>query len=134
MATNKSRIVWIDPPANMARALDQYGVKVFDAILATADFIATKMQDYARQNARWQDRTGNARSGLFAVAVKKERGGGGRFLAAAERTVEIYLSHGSTIEYGKWLELAHGGRYAIIWKAIEKHLPELRRLLDGIFK
>lgn len=134
MAANKSRVVWIEPPANMARALDQYGVKVFDAILAVADFIATKMQNHARQQAKWQDRTGNARSGLFAVAAKKERGAGGQFLAAAERTVEIYLSHGSTIEYGKWLELAHGGRYAIIWPTIYRHLPELKRLLDGIFR
>ncbi|MCL4295682.1 MAG: hypothetical protein KJ077_08140 [Anaerolineae bacterium] len=118
----------------MARALDQYGVRVFDAILAVADFIATKMQNHARQNARWQDRTGNARSGLFGAAVKKERGAGGQFLATAERTVEIYLSHGSTVFYGKFLELAHGGKYAIIWPTIEKYLPELKRLLDGIFR
>ncbi len=134
MAANRSRVVWIDPPANMARALDQYGVRVFDAILAVADFIATKMQNHARQNARWQDRTGNARSGLFGAAVKKERGAGGQFLATAERTVEIYLSHGSTVFYGKFLELAHGGKYAIIWPTIEKYLPELKRLLDGIFR
>lgn len=125
---NRSRVVWVRPPAGMARALDQYGIKVFEAILAVTDFIATKMQNHARTNARWQDRTGNARSGLFAVAVK----GQSRKLAGG--IVELYLSHGSTIFYGKFLELANGGRYAIIWPTIEKYLPELRRLLDGIFK
>jgi hypothetical protein len=134
MPKNNSRVYWVNPPSKMGEALDQYGVKVFDAILAVADFIATKMQDYARKNAIWEDRTGNARSGLFAVALKKERGARGQFLKTAERTVEIYLSHGSAVFYGKFLELAHGGKYAIIVPAIEKHLPELKRLLDGIFR
>lgn len=132
MPANKSRVVWLKPPSGMAEALDKYGVKVFDAILATAEFFATKIQNEARREAKWQDRTGNARSGLFAVAAKKERGAGGQFLKLAERSVEIYLSHGLTVEYGQWLELKP--KYAVIWPTIEKNLPELKRLLDGIFK
>ncbi|MCG3208630.1 MAG: hypothetical protein FOGNACKC_02241 [Anaerolineae bacterium] len=119
-----SGFVWIVPPAGMARALDQYGDKVLAAVQAVADFIAGKMQADARRNAKWQDRTGNARSGLFAVARRE----------AAKDIVAIYLSHGHTIYYGIFLELARGGRYAIIVPTIEKHLPELKRMLDDLFK
>jgi hypothetical protein len=117
-------VIWIEPPEKMVRALEQYGKRVLVAVHAVAEFIATKMQNEARRNAPWQDRTGNARSGLFG-AVERE---------AAEAIVEIYLSHGHTIYYGQFLELAHGQRYAIIMPTIEQNLPELKRLLDELFR
>lgn len=134
MATNKTKIVWVQPPKTMAKNLDLYGTKLIDAVFAVAEFMADKVQNYARQNAKWQDRTGNARSGLFGVARKNERDSRGQFVGLAQRTVEIYLSHGHTIEYGVFLELANAGRYAIIWPALDKHLPELKKMLDDIFK
>jgi hypothetical protein len=125
MAKGKgSGVVWVNPPARIALALGQYGDKALTAIQAVAEFIAQKMQTDARAGAKWQDRTGNARSGLFAV-VQRE---------AAKDIVTIYLSHGHTVYYGKFLEFSRGGRYAIIQPTIEKHLPELKRLLDDLFR
>ena len=117
-------VVWVEPPEQMVAALEAYGRKVLAAVEAVAQFIATKMQNEARQGAPWTDRTGNARSGLFG-AVEAE---------AAQAIVTIYLSHGHTIEYGKFLELAHGARYAIVMPTIEQNLGELKRMLDGLFR
>jgi hypothetical protein len=38
------------------------------------------------------------------------------------------------VEYGKFLELARGGRYAIILPTIERNIPEINRLLREIFR
>ena len=119
-----AEMVWVVPPTKMAKALDQNGDRVLVAVQAAADFIATKMQNHARENARWQDRTGNARTGLFATTTRE----------AAKDIVTLYLSHGHTVFYGIFLELARGGKYAIIMPTIEKHLPELKRLLNSLFR
>jgi hypothetical protein len=118
-----AEIIWIEPPEGMIRALELYGKKALASIYAVAEFIADKMQTEAPQNAPWEDRTGNARSGLFSDVE----------MEAAEAIVTIYLSHGHTIFYGKFLELAHGGRYSIIMPTIEANLPELMKLLNDLF-
>ena len=112
-------IVWIRPPSALARSIEQYGLKARVAVKVLADYFAQKMQDEARRNARWQDRTGNARSGLAGLAEQ-----------AALDLVVIYLTHG--VEYGKWLELAHGGKYAIIAPTLERNLPEIEAQLKRL--
>lgn len=116
---------WITPPDELQRNLDTYAERVLVAIQAVALRITTIMQDDAQRNAPWTDRTGNARRGIFGTAERE----------VAEKIVAIYLSHGSTIDYGIWLELANGGRHAIIMRTIEGHLPELwadvHRVLQG---
>lgn len=124
-----TRIYWVNPPSQLSRNLDLYGRKLVAAVIAIAEFIATKMQNEARQNAKWQDRTGNARSGIFAVVERNDLS-----LGAAEMIVSIYLSHGHTVDYGKWLELANGGKYAIIVPTIEANLPTIRRMLRELFR
>lgn len=116
-------IRWVRPPDQLARAIDQYGEKVLVAVAAVAGRIATIMQNSAKNNAPWTDRTGNARSGLFGTAETD----------MSKKMVIIYLSHGAMINYGVWLELAHGGKNAIIMKTLERHLPELKEMLDEIF-
>lgn len=119
-----TRVRWVRPPSVLARAIRQYGDRVIVAVDAVAGRIATVMQNDARQNAPWTDRTGNARSGLFGTAERD----------MAQRLVTIYLSHGPGLDYTKWLELAHGGRYAVIAKTLEKHLPQIKADLDAIFR
>lgn len=117
-------IVWVRAPSqSLIPALEAYQRKMVTAVKALADFFAQKMQDEARRDAPWQDRTGNARSGLFAIAEQ-----------AANDLVTIYLSHGHSVYYGKFLELSHGAKYAVIMPTIERNLPEieyqLKRLLS----
>lgn len=115
-------IRWVRPPAGLARAIEEYGERVLVAVVAVAQLVAQRMQDSARQGAPWTDRTGNARSGLFAAVER-----------AASDGVTIYLSHGHTVEYGVWLELANAGRYAVVMPTIEAHLGEIEGLLNQIF-
>jgi hypothetical protein len=120
----EAEIIWIEPPEGMIRALELYGEKALAAVYAIAGKIAEKMQNESQQNAPWQDRTSNARSGLFSDVE----------MEAAEAIVTIYLSHGHTIFYGKFLELAHGAKYAIIMPTIESNLAELMKMLDELFR
>lgn len=125
MTRIKNGIVWIKPPAGLQTAIAQYGKRAIVAVRAVADYIAQKIQDDARRNAPWHDRTGNARSGLFAVTDAE---------GAASDIVAIYLSHGHTVVYGKFLELSRAGKYAVILPTIERNLPELQRMLDSLFR
>ena len=122
MAT--SGLVWVEPPDRLAQNVKAYGDEVLAAVQAVAEFVAVRMQNEARVNARWTDRSGNARSGLFSTVTSE----------AAVAVVTIYLSHGHTVDYGKFLELAHGQRYAIVWPTIQANLPVLKRMLDDLFK
>lgn len=119
----KVGIRWVTPPSALADAVERYGERVLVAVTAVAQRIAAIMQDDARQNAPWTDRTGNARSGLFGTAERD----------VAQKMVVLYLSHGVGLDYTVWLELANEGRYAVIMRTIEAHLPELRDELQGIF-
>lgn len=117
-------IRWVRKPDVLAANLERYGERVITAITAVAGYIATQMANSAKHQAPWTDRSGNARSGIFGASERD----------AAQGLVIIYLSHGPAIDYGVYLELAHGSRFAIIMRTIEAHLPEIHRMLNEIFQ
>lgn len=53
-----------------------------------------------RTKARWTDRTGAARSGLFAIPIH------------GKTFQEIYMTY--SVTYGIWLEVANDRKYAVI--------------------
>lgn len=145
----KSGIVWIKPPSSLARAVEKYGDRALVAAHALAVHFGGLMQNDARRNAPWEDRTGNARGGLFfaidgfgqpgeegdrevkdAAAFRRdqviEHGPGGD-----KNTLVIVLGH--TMSYGVSLELEHGERYAIIWPTMEEYLPRFKKALKDLF-
>jgi len=137
---------WVRPPSELAKGIEEYGRKAYVAIHAAAAYWGQGAQDEARQNAPWEDRTGNARGGIF-YAVDGFGVGEvvGQVEASAralmrETTVEsggpdrLVITLGHTVFYGKYLELSNGGRYAIILSTIEQRLPQLGRMLNDIFK
>lgn len=67
----------------------------------------------AKENAPWQDRTGDARAGLDAEVTTEGN------------LVVLSLFH--TVEYGIWLETAFSGDYAIIMPTLEKWGMEVFR-------
>lgn len=82
-----------------------------------------KLQDFARENRRWTDRTGHARQRLTGGAEAVSNG------------YRIYLAHG--VDYGIWLELAHEKRFSIIPQAIEyvgtfEIMPGFERLMERL--
>jgi hypothetical protein len=106
-------------PSILQNGIAKYGQDAVVAVKALADHTCQEMQDYSRTHAPWTDRTGNARRGLFSFA---EQG---------NNSVVLYLSH--TMEYGIWLEIGGGGKWAIIMPTIEHYLPQLNTDLHSLF-
>lgn len=105
-------IRWQTPPEEAFLALaDAYIGAINDALFALAQRRAPEIEAWLKANARWIDRTGNARQTLFAEAEKLVQGAA--------------INLGDGMEYFLWLELAHGGTYAIIGPAIDFWGPVL---------
>jgi len=137
-----SGIVWTKPPTALNPAIIAYGNKVKAAVVAVAQFIGAKMENAAKADAPWTDRTANARQGLF-YAVDSDAGGevsGSANLSGQESgmisvskdIVALYLS--GSMSYQVFLELSNAGRYAIIMRTMESHYTELMQMLKGIFR
>ena len=123
MPQAKAGIRWTTPPSELATAVERYGDRVLVAVAAVAQRVATEMQNQAKADAPWTDRTGNARTGIFGTSEAD----------FGARVVTIYLSHGATIDYGIWLELANSGNYAVIMRTMEGHYESLMQMLREIF-
>lgn len=93
------------------------------AIHVFAEQAALKLQNSARENRKWTDRTGQARQRLHGFVGKIPEG------------YRITLAHG--VDYGIWLELAHEKRFAIIQPTIEyvgtfEIMPGFEHLLERL--
>jgi hypothetical protein len=138
---------WVKPPSALATNIESWAKRIVTAVFATVNQVGAKMQGEARQQARWEDRTGNARSGIFYAVdgsgmglpvvmgqMNRPSGSGTNqdmgVLTAERNTIVLVLSH--TMWYGKFLELSNGGRYAIILSTMERNVPELERALRKI--
>jgi hypothetical protein len=132
---------WVTPPDELERAVEEYGEQALAAVHALAAWWGQRCQNDARRNAPWEDRTGNARSGLFFAVdgfgmppitgqvpsstwdqledVTVERG--------SDDVLIVCLGH--TVYYGRFLELSRGGRYGIIMSTLEGNLPTLEQML-----
>lgn len=88
-------------------------------ITAATAYHATRAVTYARTNAPWQDRTTNARNGLFA---------------RAERDAPVYrIIIGHSVPYGVWLEVRWSGRYQILRPTVDHEGPELMRTVSTMY-
>jgi len=87
---------------------------VFDSYEAVAE-------TYARTNAPWTDRTGNARAGLFAQHDSEEM------------VVHRLTIYGS-MHYTYWLEVRNSGRYAIIGPTMVHIAPKLAADIAGAIR
>lgn len=88
-------------------------INAYEAMEEYADII----RDYAQENAPWNDRTGEARSGLDTHV---EQSGG-----------EIILELFHTAEHGQWLETIQSGRFAIIMPTLETFASEAFHAAGG---
>lgn len=103
MARRAPKILWTTN--TLTPALAAFTVKANMAIRAGAVACAEDLEQWMKNNAPWEDRTGDARAGLTAEAHHQ----GFR--------QEILIYH--TAEYGVWLEVRWNGRYAIIQPALD---------------
>jgi len=137
---------WVVSPEVIAKGIEDYGNKALVAIQAAATYWGQSIQNQARENAIWEDRTGNARGGIF-FAVD----GFGLQPLTGEVTPEaksemtdvavesgdantLLVTLGHTVFYGKYLETSNGETYAIVMSTIETNLPGLERMIQDIFR
>lgn len=90
---------------------DQWVAAVENTLLRLAQLYAAQIELYMKQNASWEDQTGNLRQSLFAE-VKQEID-----------SISILIGYGLT--YGDYLEYAHQGKYAIIAPTMDYFRPKL---------
>lgn len=98
-------------PKDMLNKINIAATKSEAAIAMYADNGALTLQNYAREHRPWTDRTGHAKQRLTGSVARVTQG------------YQIILAHG--VDYGKWLELAHEKRYAIIQPTIQIKSPEI---------
>lgn len=91
---------------------DDYVRRIRRGVRLLAERYAPEIEAYMKAEALWTDRTGNARQTLSAEVEQ-----------TAEDMVTIILAHG--VDYGIWLELAHGGNWAIINPTIDVFGPRI---------
>lgn len=121
-----------DPPTRAITRVRALGGAIDHAMNQCMQEAARDMEAYAKDNAPWTDRTGNARKGLKGYAGTY----GGGDAIAGDRHYYAAVKHGDDIDYGIWLEVRWGGKWGIIWRtqaAFMNSLPDrLASWLNGV--
>ena len=102
--------------STLKKNLDKMSVKLGAVVLMYASTKASQIQAKMKVNRPWTDRTGMAKALLNAKVSQPNT-----------NTVRITLAHG--VDYGIWLELAHGKNYAVIAPTIRDEGP---RIVEGL--
>lgn len=108
---------------DLERGLSDFEARLMEAVRAYAQASSNKLEAYAKENARWQNHTGDARRRLKGDSLPIENG------------YKLRLAHG--VDYGVFLEMAHERRFAIIEETIQRVgsseiLPGFQHLLDRL--
>jgi hypothetical protein len=114
---------WNGTPADIEQATFAYLRRTDRRLDRLILDIQELIERTAQADAKWTDRTGDARAGLTCTALST---------AAAQDIVRIVLFH--SVSYGVFLELAHGGTYAIIMPTLEKLAPTIRGMLQRVLE
>jgi hypothetical protein len=102
----------------MQKNMDNATERVVGRIVVAMEMAKIEMENTAKDTAPWTDRTGNARNSITGSGVEKDKD-----------VLKIGLAIG--VDYGKYLELCHFGKYRIVWPTIEwmgNKLPSLIRI------
>lgn len=90
------------------------------AVGMLAETNAKNLEKDAKEQARWQNRTGDARKRLQGYAHRTHSGW------------RIVLAHG--VDYGIWLELANEKRFAIVGPLIDLSAPYIMQDFDKLME
>jgi hypothetical protein len=97
----------------LKEGLERLSSKSDIAVKAYLNTAERKLENYAKQNAPWTDRSGRARLGLNSYTEKTPFG------------YRLIIAHG--VDYGIWLELAHEKKYAILNKTIQQNTNDIMK-------
>jgi hypothetical protein len=109
---------WTAPPhLTLTRDIEAFERKMELRKDVVARILADQTKKWMQERAIWKDRTGDARRELFGLVDHVSRD-----------VVEVYFGQG--VDYGIYLEVRHGGNFAIIRPALEQFvIPTLERLM-----
>lgn len=110
------RVVWTSD--SLTHGLRWFKANVEDQLSGELDTFADEVEAYMKEEAPWEDRTGDARDGLSATRYQNGDVQG------------LLLAHG--VEYGVFLEFKFGGRDAIIIPTLEIMGPEMMNRTRGL--
>ena len=113
-------IVFKAQGANLLKKLEEGPKKVQQAAWIAVSSMAPEVENYAKMNAPWTDRTGNARNGLAARPFRDAQ------------AVGVMIYH--QVSYGIWLEVRWSGRYAIINPTIDEMGPVVMKRFNRILE
>lgn len=94
--------------------------RIYFAIYALLTSFQGEMEQYMKDNAPWKDRTGTARTHLnVSTLIEVDK-------------MKIRLSHG--VEYGVYLEYAHGAKYAILRPTADLYKDKIKEEIKALFR
>lgn len=105
--------------STLNKNLDKMSVKLGAMLLMYASTKASELQSKMKLNRPWTDRTNMAKTMLNAKVSQPDKD-----------TIRITLAHG--VDYGIWLELAHGKNYAIIAPTVREEGPRIISDLNNL--
>lgn len=105
--------------SQLNKNLDKMSVKLGAMLLMYASTKAKGIESTMKIKRPWTDRTGMAKALLSARVSQPD-----------SQTIRITLAHG--VEYGIWLELAHGKNYAIIAPTVREEGPRIVGELNNL--
>lgn len=111
-------LVWTVPPGRLATNIARLGARFEAATARLYGEVAIEGQAFAQVNARWTNRTGQARATLHGTSEGQGLGG------------VMAIAHG--MDYGVWLELANQGVWGIIPEALQHMGTVLQAGLSGL--
>jgi len=137
---------WVKPPSDISRAIEREfgeGGRLFVVLHAIAAHWGASVQGAARSGAKWEDRTGNARSGLFFAVdgfglqpitgqVRADPGLKTDTVTISGDMNRLVITLGHTVYYGKFLEL--NSRFAIVMSTLESNLGRLEYMMRGVLR
>ena len=106
-------------PLNKGLALT--GVKMRQALLMYMATKAAELEGRMKSRRPWTDRTSMAKQTLTA-----------RVSQPSNTKLRITLAHG--VDYGIWLELAHGKNWAIVAPTIREEAPKIVQGLGNVMQ
>lgn len=114
----QTALVWDRSPEVLQQAIDSYGKLVESKVGAFLVMERLEAQNWMRQNRPWKDISGNARRGLRVEVVER----GDSWI--------MYFIH--SVDYGVFLELRNGGKYAVIEPGLRRTVPRIKNGLKGL--
>lgn len=99
----------------LKRAVVNYERRCVTAFRRVLEDEARVVEQRGKTEHVWQNRTGRAEAGLTCLALQAENG----------RRFTLQFSHGRAVPYGVFLELAHQGRFAVLWPTLRSEWPRV---------